>query len=1210
MKKHYLFIFALTFLSITLFAQNRQIIVGKNYTDKNNVTLIGEAPNSVTLQFDVNELNLIEVETEHGKMYTMESGKAPRLLEAGKPELLYLTAAIVLPETGSTELQIMYGAYTEIENVDIAPSKGNFARSIDPATVPYQKGEVYETNAFFPGIPAVANESFIMRDVRGQSIFAYPVQYNPVTKTLRIYSKITVTAVFNDTPGINEFTTQKKHTTLEPTFQNMYNNLFINSNTHSKDYPTTEEGELLIICHYAFEDAMKPFINWKRTIGRKTTMVSTIATGTTASDIKTYIKDYYNDPTHNLAYVLLVGDIAQMPAHTYANSSQGAPVYSDNYYGQLVGNDRYMEVLIGRMSAENIAQVQTQVQRAIWYERDITTADTWISSAICIATDEANGGHDGGENDYKHMNKIRDRMLTYGYNPVHQEYGTGTGIPPSSVQQISQRFNEGVSIANYCNHGSETAWTLSSSGSPGGAIIYSTNEVNTLTNTGKLPFIFSVACLNGRFVHTEPCFAEAWMRATHNGAPAGAVATQMATISIGWAPPMTAQDEFINICMDIPSQYSGGQPGIKRTFAGSTINAMQKMLLVHGTSNPKNTDDFDAWTVFGDPTLMLRTKNPQELIFSNAPTLILGVSTSLTIACNAQEGLAALTRIGANNEVIIIGTGVINSDGTTEIAIGSPILVPEELTLTITSKNFVTYQGTVLMKAGPEPYLIVPSYNLKANADYGQTVGVKFELKNVSTAPYNANNVVVKVTTASPFITLPQSIFEFNTIEAGNSYISENDLLVKIADNVPNNLSVALNLLISCQYEGKTYERTATIHFTTHAPTLDFKEIYIENLSGVRLNQFNANTTNTLVMLFENSGIADLFNVNVAVSTSSPHLTIPSNAVTLEILEKGKTGLAKINMNIGNSSAGTVVNVVLRASSGAFENSVVYTNTIGASPSYFMANETMSTTYADFYDTGGPNNPYSANENLKITFKPVNEGKKLQISFSEFNVETSTDNLMVYDGVAALSNALIATLTGSELPQNYKATNAEGALTFVFKSNASTQLAGWAAKIYETEVYHNVSFIIIDEYNQPVTDATITFDGYLLAKNQFKVPFVADGTYSYSVKKSGYPTVSGTVKVENGNQEVTVKLSLSSINNNGIASFYAYPNPFNNIIHIEGDASTVNKVFIDNLLGQRIATIKLQGKSSFTTEAIPDGVYYITFEKHDKTSETVKMIKR
>ena len=453
----------------------------------------------------------MDVETNYGIATAMFSAKAPVMLEKGVPELIYLPTAIIIPDVGSAELEITYGTYTDIENINIVPSKGNLSRSIDPTTVPYVKGEVYNQNAFFPGTLATINETFIMRDVIGMTVFAYPIQYNPVTKTLRIYFEMTVTVNYNDNKGINEFTSQKRNATIDPAFSQMYQNLFLNYGSLSRAYPTEEEGELLIICHPPFMDAMKPFIDWKRTIGRKTTMVSTIVTGTTPAGIKSYIQNYYNNSNNNLAYVLLVGDSPQIPPHGRSPESSGNAYgeYSDNIYGQLQsGND--MDVLIGRMSAENIAHVQTQVQRSIHYERDITTNATWLNKAMGLAYNEGHGkGHDGGEADDVHMDNIRDRLLTYGYNPVYREYDGYIYLPNTTAALITQRIDEGVGMINHCNHGDEVGWSV------GG---YRIANVNALRNTGRLPFIYSVACLNGYFIRPT-CFAEAWMRASLDGQP-------------------------------------------------------------------------------------------------------------------------------------------------------------------------------------------------------------------------------------------------------------------------------------------------------------------------------------------------------------------------------------------------------------------------------------------------------------------------------------------------------------------------------------------------------------------------------------------------------------------------------------------------------------------------------------------------------------------
>ena len=693
MRKSILFLVIIFTFTTGLFAQNQKLTVGEAGTMMNEATLTFQSDNQITIRFNLNELELIEVETGYGTAFIATSNKAPWMLQEGAPELFYLTSAFIIPDTGGSELEISHGEFTDFENIEIAPSKGNLIRSIDPKTIPFVKGDVYQENEFYPGTLASLKDPFIMRDVRGQSVDVYPVQYNPVTKILRVYSEITVTINNTRRVGVNEFTNQKRHNTIDPAFNQMYNNLFLNYDSLSRSYPTGEEGELLIICHPAFMADMKPYIDWKRTIGRKTTIVSTATIETTGDDIteydiKNYIVNYYDSPNNNLAYVLLVGDASKVPTNAISNKGDepGTSAPSDNLYAQLAGNDHYLEILIGRMSADVVAHVQTQVQRTIHYERDLTIADFWLSVGMGVAgTDDQAQGHDGGEAYHAHMDSIRDRLLTYGYTIVHRDYKNCPDPDTDTyAERISQRINDGVGIINYCGHGDADAWEV--------AEYQISDVVDILQNIGMLPYIFSSACLNGNFTYPPFCFAEAWMRATQNNQPTGAIATCMASRKIRKNPSMTAQDEFVNICIDLPSPYDGQQPGIKRTFAGAALNATQKALMVYGTSS-ENVADFNSWTVFGDPTLMIRTKTPQVMAVSHPPSLLPGTN-SFTVSCDTEGALAAISYIDGNDEVTILGTAVVTG-GTAKIVFNEPVITSMDFTLAVTGFNKVTYIGTV-----------------------------------------------------------------------------------------------------------------------------------------------------------------------------------------------------------------------------------------------------------------------------------------------------------------------------------------------------------------------------------------------------------------------------------------------------------------------------------------------------------------------------------
>ena len=90
------------------------------------------------------------------------------------------------------EVSVKDAKYQDFEGVEVAPSKGNLSRQINPDDVPFRYGEAYTHDRFFPDAQARLDEPYILRDFRGQNILVYPITYNPVTKTLRVYTQLTL----------------------------------------------------------------------------------------------------------------------------------------------------------------------------------------------------------------------------------------------------------------------------------------------------------------------------------------------------------------------------------------------------------------------------------------------------------------------------------------------------------------------------------------------------------------------------------------------------------------------------------------------------------------------------------------------------------------------------------------------------------------------------------------------------------------------------------------------------------------------------------------------------------------------------------------------------------------------------------------------------------------------------------------------------------
>lgn len=646
-------------LSVSLFAQNWININSANPLPAKVVLTSADISNS-SFNVDVKGYFTQNVTTPQGQKTFISLENSTRILEAGAPDLPKVATSLIVPDNQNMEVVVTYSNFVEYQNVDIAPSKGNFTRDIDPSTVPYTYGPSYTQNQFYPGTLAELKEPYILRDFRGQTVNTYPFQYNPVTKVLRVYNNISVNVHEAQGVVVNPLLRTQPLSKVEREFSYIYDHQFLNYHSNYKYTPLDEHGNMLVICNDAFMNAMQPFVDWKNDEGIPTVMVSKTTAGSTAAAIKTYVTNYYNN--NGLAFLLLVGDATQIPTFTVSGGG------SDPSYAYIVGNDHYQEFFVGRFSAETSEHVTTQVNRTIRYEKTPSTVAGKFNHAVNIGSDQGPG--DDNEYDYAHQRNLGTQMMGFTYTSRAELFdGSQGGLDASgnaTAAQLTTEINNGSGIVTYTGHGSNTAFSTTG---------FSNTQVNALTNTTMWPFIWSVACVNGNFTATT-CFAEAWLRATSGGNPTGAVATLMSTINQSWNPPMEGQDEMVNILTE------NAASNIKRTFGGLSVNGIFKMNDTYQDFNMT-----DTWTIFGDPSLMVRTDDPATLTVSHAPSVMIG-ETSLAVNCNVNGAFVCLT---INHQ--IIGTGTV-SGGVANITFPS-LTTSDSILVTATAFNYIPYQGSV-----------------------------------------------------------------------------------------------------------------------------------------------------------------------------------------------------------------------------------------------------------------------------------------------------------------------------------------------------------------------------------------------------------------------------------------------------------------------------------------------------------------------------------
>ena len=330
----------------------------------NTVTSVSSNGDETVLKFKVTDYDYKKVTTPKGNAIELVVPDTGKILKAGAPDLPRMAASIIIPDKAKMKVEVIGTKFIEIKNVNIAPSKGNLLRTVDPKDVPYKFGEEYRTNAFFPKNLAQLAEPHIIRNFRGQAVQVHPFRYNPVTRTLRVYTKIGVKVSNTGQTGKNILARTKKPNRLDRSFRPVYSGHFVNFSQVMSRYTFLDDavGNMLIVSYGSFMDEMADFVSWKQQIGYSVDMVDYSTIGS-ESALKTYVANYYN--TNGLTFLLLVGDHPQVPT---SSTSAGD---SDNNYGYIVGSDSYLDILVGRFSAETSAQVLTQVDRTIHYERDV-----------------------------------------------------------------------------------------------------------------------------------------------------------------------------------------------------------------------------------------------------------------------------------------------------------------------------------------------------------------------------------------------------------------------------------------------------------------------------------------------------------------------------------------------------------------------------------------------------------------------------------------------------------------------------------------------------------------------------------------------------------------------------------------------------------------------------------------------------------------------
>ena len=114
-----------------------------------------------------------------------------------------------------------------------------------------------------------------------------------------------------------------------------------------------------------------------------------------------------------------------------------------------------------------------------------------------------------------------------------------------------------------------------------------------------------------------------------------------------------------------------------------------------------------------------------------------------------------------------------------------------------------------------------------------------------------------------------------------------------------------------------------------------------------------------------------------------------------------------------------------------------------------------------FVDNGGITADYLPNSEITYTLCPNSMNDKVTVTFTSFNTEAQYDAMFVFNGAFVDDDNQImsgnppgqgpfifeGSFWGTDIPGPFTSTSPDGCLTFVFRSDGSTQRSGWIANV-------------------------------------------------------------------------------------------------------------------------------------------------------------------
>jgi len=592
-------------------------------------------------------------------------------------------------------------------------------------------------------------------------------------------------------------------------------------------------AKYLVISHNNFVNAVKPLVEWKTKKGVLAKCVPLSVTGSTPTQIKSYIQNAYNTWNPRPEFVLLVGSPDLLPSNNQ----------TDDYYADMTGSYQ-IELCIGRFHCATLAQCSLMVAKSIGYEKSETMHDsTWfVKGATIVREDNPPDAYYQADCRY-----IRTLWLGAGYTHVDSFLST----QGHNQNDVINAINNGRAFVVYRGQAVSYWW------SPFNV------DPNSTNNGYKLPIVVSGTCATMTLDPGENMLGDAFVRAGTVQNPKGAVAFFGTTVVSGSC-----------------SQYrSAVTKGFFRALYQDSIftlgGAAKRGKFIMDSLLPNQTY-YKEWNLLGDPELNVWTKKPQKLTV-NHDTLVFLQPTNFSVLVTTSGNPVRNALVCVLQDSTVYSYGYTDNNGMVTLS-----FTPQHigtLQVTVTAHNYFPYEGSVQVSPGNLPYLRYhhstindpPPGNEDSLINPGETINLTVYLINSGTQA--ANGVIAKLRTFDSYVTIVESIGDYGDIEPGNIASGSAPFRFSVAPSCTNRHELNFNLHIT---DDSSHTWDSPFSLIVEAGEIVYNTCQVsDSIPGGNNNgQLGPGENVRLRLTVNNAGLGGLTEVYTKLRTSSPYIAI------------------------------------------------------------------------------------------------------------------------------------------------------------------------------------------------------------------------------------------------------------------------------------------------------------------------------------------------